>query len=68
LDLILINNLKEDFFRYDEAHFLQKSLIRTIIIPGFIGVQTDPRSEGGPTEQGGILTYSKKQNLQSDWV
>lgn len=40
--------------------------MRTVIIPGVIGVPADPSCEGGPTEQGGVLTDSK-QNLQSDW-
>lgn len=39
LDFILINNLKEDFSSHDKAHFKEESLMKTIIIPGVIGVQ-----------------------------
>lgn len=42
--------------------------MRTIIIPGVIGGPTDPSCEDGPTEQGGVETYAKNQNLQSDWI
>lgn len=42
--------------------------MRTIIIPGVIGGPADPSCEDGPTEQGGVLTYAKTQNLQSDWI
>lgn len=42
--------------------------MRTVIIPGVIGVPTYASCEDGPTEQGGVLTHAKNWNLQLDWI